>query len=186
MSSDSIFNQCKERMEKSLESLQRELSSIRTGRAHPSLLEHIKIDLYGQRLPISGAATVSINDVRTLLVTVWDENNTKAIDSAIRTSSLGLNPRVDGNKLFISLPELTAQRRIEMIKMAKKKTEDIKIGIRNIRRDSNDDLKKLEKNKEISEDELKNYLEKTQKITDAFIAQAETSLLAKQSDLEKI
>ena len=183
---EDILNECKERMNKSIRRLGNELSSIRTGRANPSLLDQIKIELYSQQMPISGLASVNATDARTLLVTVWDEDNVKAVDSAIRTSSLGLNPRMDGNKLYITLPELTAERRQELIKVAKKKGEDIKISIRNVRRDINESLKKLEKDKEISEDALKDNLEKTQSLTDESIEHVEQMLLLKQSDLEKI
>ena len=181
-----ILGEYREKMEKSLVNFQRELASIRTGRAHPSLLDQIKIDVYGQLSPISMVATVNVVDNNTLLVTVWDASNVKLVDSAIRTSSLGLNPKVEGNKLYITFPQLTFERRQDMIKVTKKKSEEMKISVRNIRRDANDNSKKLEKNGEISEDELKSHLEKSQELTDNYIKQIDEILKNKQSELEKI
>lgn len=186
MSAEEILLDSEGQMEKALDAFHKELASIRTGRAHPSLLDHIKVDVYGQMMNLNGVASVVASDARMLTVTVWDVNNIKAVDNAIRISDLGLNPSIDGNKLFINLPDLTADRRQEMIKLVKKKAEDIKIGIRNCRRDANDALKKLEKDKVLSEDELKDQLDEVQKLTDKYIALTDESTAKKEKELQTI
>ena len=186
MAIEDIELQCEEGMEKSIDALKKELAAIRTGHASPSLLDQIKVDVYGQQMALPTVASVATSDARTLTVSVWDAGNVKAVDSAIRQSNLNLNPRLDGNKLFITLPELTAERRQEMIKLVKQKGEDFKVRVRNVRRDGNDGLKKLEKDKEISEDELKASLEDIQKLTDKTISTIDNLLDTKQKDLETI
>ena len=183
---EAITTSLKQDMNKAMESLKHEFGAIRTGRANPALLQNVQVDSYGSKAPLTSVASISVSDTRTLLVSAWDVNNVKSIDAGIRQSNLGLNPRIDGNKLFISLPELTQERRQEFIKLAKKKAEDIKIRIRNARRDANEELKKLEKNKEISEDQLKTEMENVQKITDSYIKEIEDTLKGKQEDLEAI
>jgi ribosome recycling factor len=175
-----------ERMNKALEALQKEFSGLRTSRATPSLLDNLRLEVYGQTMPLSGVATVTVQDVRTLLVTVWDAGNTKAVDAAIRTSELSLNPRVDGNKLFVALPELTSERRADLVKIIKKKSEDMKVSMRNFRKEANDAVKLREKNKEISEDELKQQMDAIQKITDAFIEKVDSIATNKQKEITSI
>ena len=181
-----ITSSLEQDMNKAMDALKHEFSAIRTGRANPALLQNVQVDSYGSKAPLASVASISVSDTRTLLVNAWDANNVKSIDTGIRHANLGLNPRIDGNKLFISLPELTQERRQEFIKLAKKKSEDIKIRIRNARRDANEELKKLEKNKEISEDQLKTEMENVQKITDSYIKKIEDTLKGKQEDLEAI
>ena len=186
MAAEEVLEKIESRMHKTLDVLHKELASIRTGRAHPSHLEHVKVDVYGQSMPLTNAASIAATDSKTLTVTVWDANNVKAVDSAIRQADLNLNPRIDGNKLFISIPGLTAERRQALMKIVKKKGEDAKIGVRNIRRDINDELKKLEKEKSISEDILKSCLEDSQKTTDKYIEEIDHSIDNKQKVLEII
>ena len=186
MSTEQILEDTKTRMKKSMEALHKELAVIRTGRAHSSLLDQVKINIYGQNMPLSNAASVTTTDSKTLSISVWDPNNVKAVDTAIRQANLNLNPRIDGNKLFVVIPSLTAERREELIKVAKKKGEETKISMRNIRREANDELKKLEKDKSITEDELKACLDTSQKITDQYIGEVSHSVDIKQKDLETI
>ncbi len=175
-----------ERMTKALEALLKEYSGLRTSRATPTLLENIRVESYGQMMALSAVASVTVQDVRTLLVTVWDAGNAKAVDAAIRMSELSLNPRVDGNKLFVSLPELTAERRAEIVKLIKKKSEDMKVSMRNFRREANEAVKAREKNKEISEDELKLEMDAIQKITDAYIEKVDSAATNKQKEITSI
>ena len=152
-----MFNQntYKEKMSKTLDLFSKELSSLRTGRANASMLDMIKVDVYGQKMPINQLATVTVPEPRTINVQVWDLNNVPLIDSSIRKSELGLNPNIDGQLIRLPIPDLNEERRTELKKIIKSMGEKCKVSIRNIRREANDDLKKLLKNKEISEDEVK-------------------------------
>ena len=183
---EELVEQTKAKMQKCIEGLLREFAAIRSGRVSPNLLDNIQIDLYGQSTPISSAASVTVSDSTTLLVTIWDVSNVNAVDTAIRSSSLGLNPRVEGNKLYIALPPLTAERRQEFIKISKQKAENYKVSVRNIRRDANDELKKAEKNNEMSEDDLKRETQAIQNMTDEFIAKVDSSFANKKKDLETV
>lgn len=184
--SEEIIERTQEKMQKAVEAFQRDLTGIRTGRANASLLDSIKVDVYGQSMPINNVASVTVSDARTIQVSVWDANNIKLVDSAILNSDLSLNPRVDGNNLFITLPELTSDRRQELVKTLKKKAEDSKVAIRNIRRDGNDDIKALEKDKSISEDDSKAYQEDIQKATDGFVNKIDTITQNKSKEIETI
>lgn len=172
-----------EKMKKALESLQRDFAQVRTNRATVNMLDNVRVEAYGQATPLSGVATVNVQDVRTLMVTVWDAGNIKKIDAAIREFDPHMNPRIDGVKLFISLPELTTERRNELVKTVKKKSEDSKVIIRNIRRDANEELKEKEKKKEISQDELKTILDQVQKLTDATIEKVDQATNNKTKEL---
>lgn len=183
---DEKINQAEEKMQKSVELFTQELAGIRTGRANPNMLDHIKVNVYGQDMPINNVASVNVQDAKTLHISVWDQNNIKLVDKAIQTSDLGLNPRVNGNDLFISMPDLTEERRKDYVKIIKQKSEDAKIKIRNIRRDINDDLKKMEKNKELTEDDLKNLLDQTQETTDNYIKKVDDLSENKQKNIMEI
>lgn len=171
------------RMNKSLESLRTELAKIRTGRAHPSLLEHVHVDYYGSDVPISQAASVSIEDARTLAVTAWDKTMVKVIEKAILTSDLGLNPVTAGTVIRIPLPALTEERRISLGKVVHQEGENAKIAIRNIRRDANHHIKDLLKNKEISEDDDHRAEHDIQLLTDKHVGIVDEIVAEKEQEL---
>ena len=149
------LKELQQKMSKSIASFQKDLSTLRTGRANPSMLDLIRIDVYGQKMPINQIATVTVPEPRTISIQVWDKNNVKAIDAEIQKSNLGINPQIDGQTLRIHIPQLTEERRKELTKVLKNLVEKGKVSIRNIRRESNDNIKKLLKEKKISEDESK-------------------------------
>lgn len=171
------------RMAKSLESLRTELAKIRTGRAHPSLLEHVHVDYYGSNVPISQAASVSVEDARTLAVTPWDKKMVQPIEKAIMTSDLGLNPNTAGTTIRIPLPPLTEERRIALGKVVHQEGENAKIAIRNIRRDANHQLKELLKSKEISEDQDHRAEQEIQQLTDTNVKQVDEIVAVKEQEL---
>ena len=171
------------RMGKSLESLRRELAKIRTGRAHPSLLEHVHVDYYGSEVPIGQAANVTVEDARTLAVSAWDKTMVAAIERAILTSDLGLNPTTAGTVIRIPLPPLTEERRLELGKVVHHEGENAKIAIRNIRRDANHHVKELLKEKEISEDDDHRTEQEIQQITDTNVQKADEIVAAKEQEL---
>ena len=171
------------RMAKSIEALQKAFTKIRTGRAHPSLLDQITVSYYGADTPLSQVANVSVDDSRTLKVTPWEKDMVKAIEKAIMTSGLGLNPNTQGVAIRIPLPPLTEERRRDLVKVVKNEAEQGRIAIRNIRRDANSEIKEALKEKMISEDEAHDGEEKIQKITDKFIKEVEKHLEAKEADL---
>ncbi len=171
------------RMHKSIESLQRELAKIRTGRAHPSLLEHVHVDYYGTEVPVGQAANVTVEDARTLMVSAWDKNMVSVIEKAILTSDLGLNPTTAGTVIRIPLPPLTEERRRELGKVVHNEGENAKIAIRNIRRDANHHIKELLKEKEISEDEDRRAEQEIQQITDQFVGKVDEVVATKEKEL---
>ena len=158
------------KMDKTIQSFKKEISTLRTGRANPSMLDMIKVDVYGQMLPINQLGTISVPEARLITIQVWDKSNISLIDSAIQKSDLGVNPQIDGQLIRIRIPDLTEERRKELIKILKNMTEKNKVSIRNIRREANEDLKKKLKEKKITEDENKNYEKSTQKLTDEHIS----------------
>lgn len=180
---DDIKKDTRTRMGKSLETLRHELAKIRTGRAHPSLLEHIHVDYYGSHVPISQAANVTVDDARTLAVTPWDKNMVQVIEKAIMTSDLGLNPMTAGSVIRIPLPPLTKERRLELGKVVHHEGENAKIAIRNIRRDANNTIKELLKEKEISEDDERRTVIEIQQITDESVSKADTVVAEKEKEL---
>lgn len=171
------------RMGKTLDSLRTELAKIRTGRAHPSLLEHVHVDYYGSEVPISQAASVSIEDSRTLAVTAWDKTMVQALEKAIMKSDLGLNPVTAGTIIRIPLPPLTEERRVSLGKVVHNEGENAKIAIRNIRRDSNHHIKELLKSKDISEDDDHRAEQDIQQITDQHVTQADDIVAKKEQEL---
>jgi ribosome recycling factor len=178
-----IKKDTKIRMTKSLEALRRELAKIRTGRAHPSLLEHVHVDYYGSEVPIGQAANVTVEDARTLAVTAWDKSMVSIIEKAILTSDLGLNPNTAGNVIRIPLPPLTEERRVELGKVVHNEGENAKIAIRNIRRDANHQVKELLKEKEISEDDDRRAEHDIQQITDLAVSKADEIVAEKEKEL---
>ena len=171
------------KMSKTISSFQKDLGTLRTGRANPSMLDLIRIDVYGQKMPINQLATVTIPEPRTISIQVWDKNNVKAVDSEIQKSNLGITPQVDGQTLRIHIPQLTEERRKELTKILKNLGEKGKISVRNIRRESNDNIKKLLRDKKISEDESKDYENQVQKTTDDNISKIEKILGDKEKEI---
>jgi ribosome recycling factor len=181
-----ILKKIEERMNLSLGSYSKELSTVRTGRANPKMLDGVRVEVYGQKMLISQLATVSVPEAQMINVQVWDKANTSAVDQAIRTSDLNLNPLVDGQLLRIAIPKLTEERRKELIKILKIIAEKAKVAIRNIRRDSLEELKKEQKNINLSEDELKKNSNEVQKITDFKIAEIDKKLSEKEAEILKV
>ena len=181
-----IIKKIEERMSLSLGSYSKELSTVRTGRANPKMLDGVRVEVYGQKMPISQLATVSIPEPQMINVQVWDKANVSAVDQAIRTSDLNLNPLVDGQLLRIAIPKLTEERRKELIKVLKTIAEKAKVAIRNIRRDSLEELKKEQKDKNLSEDDLKKNSNEVQKITDLKIAEIDKKLSEKEVEILKV
>lgn len=173
-------------MNKALEALDGRLCKIRTGRAQPALLDGIMVDYYGSPTPLRQVAQVNVEDARTLKLSVFDRNAIKAVEKAIQQSELGLNPVVAGVEIRVPLPPLTEERRKELVKVVKAEVEQTKVEIRNIRRDANAEIKDLQKNKELSEDEQRSGEEKIQKATDASIKKSDDLLAAKQKELMEI
>lgn len=181
-----IQKDARTRMTKSLEALRHELAKIRTGRAHPSLLEHVHVEYYGSEVPISQAASVAIEDARTLSVTPWDKNMVSAIEKAILTSDLGLNPSTAGQVIRIPLPPLTEERRRELGRVVHHEGENAKIAIRNIRRDANHQVKELLKAKEISEDQERKAEQDIQQVTDVAVKKVDEIVAEKEKELLEI
>ena len=174
------------KMSKTIDVFQKELNSFRTGRANSSMLDLIKVDVYGQKLPINQLATITTPEARTINIQVWDLNNVTLVDSAIKKSELGLNPQIDGQLVRLPIPDLSEERRFEMKKIIKSTGEKCKVSIRNIRREANDDLKKLLKNKEISEDDEKKFEKIIQEYTDKNINIIDDMISLKEKELMKI
>jgi ribosome recycling factor len=183
---DEIKQDAATRMAKSVDSLKHELMKVRTGRAHASLLDHITLSYYGTDVPLNQAASVSVGDARTLVVSPWEKNMVPVIEKAILTSDLGLNPSTAGNVIRIPLPPLTEERRREMVKIVRHEAEVGRVAIRNIRRDANSDFKELLREKEITEDEDHRAQEEIQKLTDKYIEEVDKLLAAKEKELMEI
>jgi len=186
MSSEETLKNSNLKMKKAFEVFIQDLTSLRTGRANPSMLDIIKVDVYGQMMPINQIGTVSTPDSRSINVQVWDQSNVLLIDSAIKKSNLGVNPQIDGQLLRIPIPSLNEERRAELKKIMGGLAEKAKVAIRNIRREANDKLKKNLKDKIIGEDELKNYGKKIQNQTDAQISDLEKKLTEKEKEVMTI
>ena len=174
------------KMEKSILSFKKDLSTLRTGRANPSMLDNIKVDVYGQLMPIDQLATISVPEARLISIQVWDKGNIQLIDSAIQKSELGINPQIDGQIIRLRIPDLTEERRKELIKILKGMGEKSKVSVRNIRREANEDLKKNLKDKKISEDENKNFEKQIQKLTDLNIENIDKILSEKEKEILQI
>ena len=173
-------------MEKSIQSLKKDISTLRTGRANTNMLDTIKVDVYGQFMPINQLATISVPEPRLISIQVWDKVNTNLIESAIQKSELGINPQLDGQIIRLRIPDLTEERRKDLIKVLKNIGEKGKIAIRNIRREANEDLKKKLKDKTISEDKNKNFEKIIQKLTDLNIENIEKILSEKEKEILQI
>jgi len=174
------------KMEKTILSFKKDISTLRTGRANASMLDIIKVDVYGQQMPINQVATVSVPEARMISVQVWDQGNVILVDKAIKESDLGINPQIDGQIVRIRIPDLTEERRKDLIKVLKVMGEKYKVAIRNIRRDANEDVKKLLKDKKVTEDESKSFEKNTQKMTDDKISNLDKILEEKEKEIIKI
>ncbi len=173
-------------MDKTVESLKRDFSRVRTGRASPSLLEGVMVDYYGSPMPINQVANVSVPEARMLVIQPWEKTMIGPIEKAIQSSDLGLNPQNDGNLIRLPIPALSEERRKELVKTSKKMSEDAKIAVRNIRRDSNEKLKKAEKDKDITQDMQKKGMEDIQKLTDDYIANIDELLSLKEKEILEV
>ncbi len=182
----SVLKDCEDKMKKAVESLKREFGKLRTGRASTTLVDNLKVDYYGTPTPLNQIASVAVPDSRTITIQPWDRNAFSIIDKAIRTSDLGISAVNDGKLLRISIPPLTEERRKDLVKVAKKYTEETKVAIRNIRRDGNEHLKKLEKDKDITQDDLKKGQDEVQKLTDGLIKKADQVLAEKEKEIMEI
>ena len=174
------------KMEKSIQSLKKDISTLRTGRANTNMLDTIKVDVYGQLMPVEQLATINVPEARLISIQVWDKANTTLIESAIQKSNLGVNPQIDGQIIRIRIPDLTEDRRKELIKILKNMGEKSKIAIRNIRREANEDLKNKLKEKLISEDNSKNFEKNIQNLTDKFTSQIEKIISEKEKEISVI
>tara|TARA_B110000027_G_scaffold51320_1_gene56031 strand:- start:993 stop:1544 length:552 start_codon:yes stop_codon:yes gene_type:complete len=183
MFDEKTYNQ---KMDKTIEVFSKELTSLRTGRANASMLDLIKVEVYGQAMPLSQVSSITTPDARTINIQVWDLNNVTLIDSAIKKSELGLNPQIDGQLIRLPVPDLNEERRVEIKKVIKSIGEKCKVSIRNIRREANDDLKNLVKNKEISEDDEKKNEKVVQTFTDDHIKIVDQKIEAKEKEIMTI
>ena len=186
MSSEFSEKNYSSKMDKSIQSLRKDISTLRTGRANTNMLDTIKVDVYGQLMPINQIATVSVPEARLISIQVWDKGNTSLVESALQKSELGINPQIDGQMIRLRIPDLTEERRKDLIKILKNMGEKSKISIRNIRREANEDLKKKLKDKKISEDENKNFEKNVQKLTDTNIENIDKILLEKEKEISQI
>ena len=183
MDASQILKNCENKMSKAFEVFSNDLGSLRTGRANSSMLDIVKVDVYGQSMSINQLATISTPDARTVNVQVWDQNNVSLVDAAIKKTNLGVNPQIDGQLLRLPIPSLNEERRTELKKIMGTQAEKAKISIRNIRRDANDSLKKDLKDKKIGEDDLKNLEKKIQNLTDKQILELENKLSEKEKEI---
>lgn len=181
----SVKKNAEERMDKAIAALKRDLATLRAGRASPSLLDRIQVEYYGAMMPVNQLATVNTPDSRTILIQPWDQSTLGPIEKAIMKSDIGITPANDGSVIRLSLPPLTEERRSELVKLTKKYGEDAKVAIRNIRRDANDDIKKLEKD-QISEDESKRHQDDIQKLTDRYVGEVDKILAAKEKEIMEV
>ncbi len=183
MSIADIKKNAEQKMGRSIESLKNDLHKIRTGRAHPGILDQVNVEYYGSMVPVSQVANVSLLDARTISVQPWEKGMGPKIEKAIRESDLGLNPSAQGDLLRVPMPPLTEERRKELTKVARNEGEDAKIAVRNLRRDANEQAKKLLKDKEISEDDERRSLDEVQKLTDRYIAEIDRLIAAKEAEI---
>lgn len=183
---DEIVKDAEQRMAKSVSVLSNEFTKIRTGRAHSSLLDHVRVEYYGADLPLNQAANISVEDARTITIQPWEKSMVPVIEKAIMSSDLGLNPSSAGTVIRVVLPPLTEERRRDLVKIVRQEAEDARVAVRNIRRDANQDCKDLAKEKEVSEDEAKAGEDRIQALTDKYVAQIDSLLEGKEQDMMKV
>jgi ribosome recycling factor len=183
---DEVLELAKEGMEEAIDRLRKSLTKVRTGRANPAMLDGVRVDNYGSMMPLNQVSTVSVGDARLLVVKPWDRNMVGAIEKAINAQNLGLNPQSDGTVIRLAIPPLTEERRKGLVKQVKENTEEAKVAIRGTRRESNEELKELEKKGKISEDDLKKALEKVQDVHDKYIAQVDEITKKKEAEVMEV
>ncbi len=181
-----VMNTAEDKMQKAVSALSREFKTLRAGRANPALLDKINVDYYGTSTPLKQLANISAPEPRLLVVQPWDKNSVADVEKSILKSDIGLTPNSDGTIIRLSIPELTQERRKELVKVVRKKTEEARVVVRNIRREANDSLKEMEKNKEISEDGARRYLEEVQNLTDKYIKEIDNVLETKEKEIIEI
>jgi len=174
------------RMDSTLEALKKEFSSLRTGRASASMIEPVMVDVYGSMMPLNQVGTISVPEPRMISVQVWDKGNAKAVEKAIREAGLGLNPQGDGQTIRVPVPELNQERRKELVKVANRYSEEARVAVRNVRRDGMDKLKKMNKDGDLTEDELKTWSDKVQAMTDSHIKKIDESFATKEKEIMQI
>ncbi|NLC38222.1 MAG: ribosome recycling factor [Clostridia bacterium] len=184
--SEQLFRDAEGKMKKALEVLNKEFASVRAGRANPALLDRVQVDYYGTMTPLNQLASISAPEARLLVIQPWDKSIIASIEKAILKSDLGLNPSNDGTVIRISIPQLTQERRQELVKVVRKKAEEFRVVIRNIRRETTDKIKAQEKNGEISEDEAKKMQDRTQKLTDKYIELVDKALQIKEEEIQEV
>lgn len=183
---DAVFTKTKDKMEKCLDALNRDYKAVRAGRANPAILDRVTVDYYGTPTPINQMAAISVPEPRMLMIQPWDASTLKDIEKAINTAEIGINPSNDGKVIRLSFPALTEERRKELVKDISKRGEEAKVAVRNVRRDAMDDIKKLKKDNEITEDDQKNGEKKLQDITDSYIKQVEEMVKKKEDEVLSI
>ncbi|MEQ6387858.1 ribosome recycling factor [Bacillaceae bacterium S4-13-58] len=184
--SEAVIKETNEKMQAAVNAFTRQLSTVRAGRANPALLDQVHVDYYGASTPLKQLATISAPDARLLLITPYDKTSIGDIEKAIQKADLGLSPSSDGNVVRINIPALTEERRKELVKVVRKYAEEAKVHVRNIRRDSNDHLKKLEKDGELTEDELRGYQDDVQKVTDKFVNEIDSLTQNKEKEMMEV
>ena len=183
---EQVFQEAEDRMKKTIEAMRKDMASIRAGRANPALLDKVQVEYYGTMTPVNQLASISAPEPRLLVIQPWDKSVIASIEKAILKSDLNLNPSNDGNVIRIVIPQLTQERRMELVKLVKKKAEEYRVHIRNISREANDKIKAMEKDKSISEDEAKRAQEKIQKLTDNYIDQVDDVLGTKEAEIMEV
>lgn len=181
-----VIRHSEESMKKSIETLDRELMGIRTGKANPGLLEGVRVMYYGQTVPLKQVASIAVPEPRLITIQPWEKSLVSEIDKAIRASELGLNPQVEGTLIRLPIPPLTEERRKELVKVVKKYGEETRVAVRNVRRDANERFKKLEKDHKISEDEMHARVEEVQKMTDRYVKQVDEVIVAKEKEIMEV
>ncbi|WP_345808791.1 ribosome recycling factor [Bacillus pumilus] len=184
--SKEVLNQTKEKMEKAVQAYGRELATVRAGRANASLLDKVTVDYYGAQTPLNQIASITVPEARMLIITPYDKTAIGDIEKSIQKSDLGITPTSDGNVIRIAIPALTEERRKELVKVVRKYSEEAKVAVRNVRRDANDELKKFEKNGEITEDELRSSTEDVQKLTDEYVAKIDDVTKDKEKEIMEV
>jgi ribosome recycling factor len=183
---DEILLSADEKMDSAVQALKRELNGVRTGRAHPSLIENLPVDYYGATTPLKQLGSISATEARMLTIQLWDRGSIKAVEKAIQASDLGLNPAIDGQTLRLPFPPLTEQRRRDLVKHVNNKTEESRVAVRNVRRHAHDDLRKAEKDGDVSQDDLKRHEEELQKMTDRYITVMDIEAKKKEAELLEV
>jgi len=183
---EEIYQETKDHMEKSIEAMRRDFGTLRTGKVTTQIVDNIKVDYYGTPTPLNQVGSVVVQDATTIAINPWEKSMLSAIEKAIQEANIGVNPNNDGDFIKLFFPPMTVEQRQEIVKQAKAMAEKAKVAIRNVRKESNNKIKRLEHDKEISEDEMKRALDQIQKITDEFIAKVDESLKAKEADILKV